>query len=353
MKSRFQTITRVVERSQHVGSPQTIRSPVTDGGSTLEFSLEPIRPFRLDLTVWTLRRRASNLIDRWDGQTYRRVLMLKNSPVEVAVNQSGSASAARLHATLAGSRMLPETRALAVQSLERLLGLRISLTEFYRHAGLDKKLAPLVERFRGAKPPRFPTLFEGLVNAIACQQMSLSLGIILLNRLAENFGRSVESAGKKAYAFPRPEDLANREPGDFRELGFSLQKGRAIIGLARVCAAGEIDSQTLEGLDNSSVVNHLLELRGIGRWSAEYVLLRGLGRLDVYPGDDVGARNNLKRWLNLRKPLDYEGVRRITKRWQPYAGLVYFHMLLDRLAAAGNFEEMTATNNLIQRSKCF
>ena len=58
--------------------------------------------------------------------------------------------------------------------------------------------------------------------------------------------------------------------------------------------------------------------------------------MNVYPGDDVGARNNLKRWLNLRKPLDYASVRRITARWQPYAGLVYFHMLLDRLAATGD-----------------
>lgn len=93
-----------------------------------------------------------------------------------------------------------------------------------------------------------------------------------------------------------------------------------------------------EALDNHAAVERLLELRGIGRWSAEYALLRGLGRLDVYPGDDVGARNNLRRWLGLCKPLDYEGVRRITNRWQPYAGLVYFHMLLDRLAAARQME---------------
>ena len=92
-------------------------------------------------------------------------------------------------------------------------------------------------------------------------------------------------------------------------------------------------------------MNQLIELRGIGRWSAEYVLLRGLGRLDVYPGDDVGARNNLKRWLNLRKPLDYEGVRRITKRWQPYVGLVYFHMLLDRLAASEGLAPGSGVNN--------
>jgi len=76
--------------------------------------------------------------------------------------------------------------------------------------------------------------------------------------------------------------------------------------------------------------------RGVGRWTAEYVLLRGLRRLDVYPGDDVGARNNLQRWLNLKKPLDYQSVRRVLGKWQPYAAFIYFHLLLDRLTEAGH-----------------
>ena len=48
------------------------------------------------------------------------------------------------------------------------------------------------------------------------------------------------------------------------------------------------------------------------------------------------ARNNLRSWLKLRKPLDYDGVQRVTAKWQPYAGVVYFHLLLDRLDSAGD-----------------
>ncbi|HTO03633.1 MAG TPA: hypothetical protein VL069_08025 [Opitutus sp.] len=306
------------------------------GPSLLAFSIKPLPPFRLDLTAWTLRRRPSNAIDRWDGEHYRRVLVLNNAPFEVAVAQSGSVDRPHLDMTLTGSQLVPEAKIFALRSLERLLGLQVDLAEFYRLFANDTKLGPLVSRFRGAKPPRFPTLFEALVNAIACQQVSLSLGILLLSRLAENFGMVVETNHGEAHAFPRPEDVANLQPADFRALGFSLQKGRAIIALARAYSSGEHEWVRLETADNSAVVNQLLHLQGIGRWSAEYVLLRGLRRLDVYPGDDVGARNNLKRWLGLRRPLDYDGVRRITDRWQPYAGLVYFHMLLDRLAAGGN-----------------
>ena len=73
----------------------------------------------------------------------------------------------------------------------------------------------------------------------------------------------------------------------------------------------------------------------VGRWTAEYVLLRGLGRLHIFPADDVGARNNLQKWLGLRKPLHYDGVRRLLAKWEPYAGLIYFHMLLYRLNETG------------------
>ena len=302
------------------------------------FRLEPLAPFRLDLTVWALRRRPGNLIDRWDGMTYRRALVLEESPVEVAVSQTGPSEAPLLEVSLTGIRP-KAAQVLAIRKkLERLLGLKIDLAKFYELATHDPKLGPLVEHFRGVKPPRFPTLFEALANAIACQQLSLSLGILLLSRLTERFGLPAHGAAGLVHAFPRPKELAGLKPADFRKLGFSRQKGQSIIALAQAFLGEHANEESCEALNNQSLVERLLELRGIGRWSAEYALLRGMGRVDVYPGDDVGARNNLKRWLRLRKPLDYERVRRITSHWQAYSGLVYFHLLLDRLAASGHLE---------------
>jgi len=308
---------------------------------TFAFWLEPVAPFRLDLTVWALRRRPSNLIDRWDDRSYQRVLVIGEKPVEVSVTQTGLPETPRLQVSLAGKEISDTERTMVRKALERLLGLRCDLGEFYELAARDARLGPLVERFRGVKPPRFPTLFEALANAIACQQMSLSLGILLLSRLTQRFGLAARGTAGSFHAFPQPAELAGLKPEDFRELGFSRQKGRALIELAQAFCKRPQEWAALDTSDNQAVAERLLELRGIGRWSAEYALLRGFGRLDVYPGDDVGARNNLKRWLDLRRTLDYEGVRRITARWQPYAGLVYFHMLLDRLAAAGHLKSHT------------
>lgn len=303
------------------------------------FELTPVSPFRLDLTVWTLRRRSHNIMDRWDGTTYRRVLPFPDGPVEVAVTQSAPPEGAQLKVAVAGQPVSAAVRAAVTTVLERLLGLSIDLTEFYQSAAHDRRLGQLAMHFQGMKPPRFATVFEGVVNAMACQQLTLTLGVHLLNRLAVGFGAAFGEGDEAVHAFPRPEDLAELSPTDLRRFGFSRQKGRAIIDLAQSVADGQLKLEELAALPDNEAVTRLGEFRGVGRWTAEYVLLRGLGRTHIFPGDDVGARNNLQRWLHLAKPLDYEGVRRVQSRWDGYAGLVYFHLLLDRLAEAGHVGE--------------
>jgi DNA-3-methyladenine glycosylase II len=294
----------------------------------LMWQIEPVQPFRLDLTVQALRRRATNAVDRWDGTTYRRILIMGGRPVSLQVVQVARSKRPILQVTVNGPSLPPCSRDVVNSALARLLGLDRRLDDFYGAAADDPDLGQLARRFRGLKPPRFPTLFEALVNAFGCQQVTLSLGIQLLNRLAATFARGWHVPGDRAYAFPSPDDLAGRKADELRALGFSRQKGQAIIELARAVARCRFDLDEIENLDDAAAVARLRTLRGVGRWTAEYVLLRGLGRLHVFPGDDVGARTNLQRWLGLLEPLDYDGVQRVLARWQPFQGLVYLHLLL-------------------------
>jgi len=293
-------------------------------------------PFRLDLTVWALRRRPDNAVDVWDGHTYRRALTLERGTIELAAVQDGSSAAPRLTVTLTGLQLDRQTENAARAALARLLGLERDLSPFYRHAEGDPLLRTLAARFRGLKPPRFPTL-ECLVNAIACQQLTLTVGIRLLNRLAEAYGTTPGEG--TSPAFPLPTQLAGLAPEALKPLGFSAAKARSIVELATASSAGTFDPAGIERLDEGHAVAALLRLRGVGRWTAEYALLRGLGRLRIFPGDDVGARNNLTRWLDRRGPLDYAGVQAAVRRWQPFAGFVYFHLLLANLAEHGNLTE--------------
>lgn len=299
------------------------------------FSLEPLAPFRLDLTAWAIRRRPDNQVDTWDGETYARVLVIGGAPVPVAVRQSGGVDVPVLRVRVSGARPAARVKAGVTAALERLLGLRIDLGDFHALAAGHARLGELAARFRGLKPPRFPTVWEALVNGIACQQLSLNVGILVLNRLAAAYGPAVDTEGGVRHAFPRPEDIAAAKPADLRELGFSGAKGRALIEAAQQISGSGLDLEAFSNLGNEEAISRLLRLRGVGRWTAEYTLLRGMGRVDVFPGDDIGARNNLARWLRLRKPLDYGRVAQIAGRWNPFEGLIYFHLLLDSLERAG------------------
>lgn len=299
------------------------------------FVLAPVPPFRLDLTVWALRRRPTNQIDCWDGNTFRRVLEIDHEPAEISVQQDGVAQKPSLLVSITAHSLSSSAQKQVKNQLERMLGLRQDLSSFYRLAKQDPKIAPLVEEFRGLKPPRFPTVFEAVANGIACQQLSLLVGILLLSRLASKYGETIGSSGAGLRSFPSPEDLYGARFRSLKAVGFSGHKAEFLLAIARKQRHGNLDIEKLESCDNQAALKILGALPGIGRWTAEYVLLRGLGRLNVFPGDDVGARNNLARFLARRKPLDYEGVRRAVAKWQPYAGLLYFHLLLARIRDAG------------------
>ena len=253
-------------------------------------------PFRLDLTAWALRRRSENAVDRWDGHAYRRLLMFGDKPAALAVTQRGPLDAPQLMVKVGTG---PNDTDQAVRSqLHRLLGLSVDLSAFTEMAAGDSLLGPLAARMRALKPPRFPTVFEALVNAIACQQLSLAVGIQLLDRLSADRGRPTTEDPEGPRAFPDPGQLAGMRPDELRLHGFSMTKARTIVEAAQAIASRALDLEALEQLEDAAAVERLTRLRGIGRWSAEYVLLRGLGRLHIFPGDDVGAHNKLRRLLD-------------------------------------------------------
>ncbi len=221
----------------------------------------------------------------------------------------------------------------------RMLGLELDLSGFYRLARNDSRIHALAERLRGMKPVRYPTVFEAFANAVVCQLISVTAGMSVLNRLAEAFGKSVSSEGIAMRSFAIAESIARTNPDALRALGLSRQKGEYLIALARLAAdPKDRDFSSIDALADDAAIERLSEIRGVGRWTAEYVLLRGFGRINIFPGDDVGGRNKLYEFLGETATPDYAGVRRIMDRWHPYGGLIYLHLIVSGLADSGHVE---------------
>ena len=302
--------------------------------STFELAVFP--PFRLDLTVWALRRRATNNVDLWSVNHYSRIIVFDNDTIKIDISQKNKGDGPILQVTLNGQADIDDETVESVSSLVKtMLGLTVDMRPFYALAEKSDVLGPLVRDYLGVKPPRFPTLFEALVNAIACQQVSLDAAIQILDRFSERFGMKFENGAVTSHAFPRPEDLMTVSEEDIRGVGLSRRKARSIKEIAKDAQIHEAALAGADQMTNAELVSYLSAVQGIGRWSAEYVLLRGLGRLDTFPGDDVGAKNNLQRLFHLDEKPDYNQIKELMSQWQPYQGLVYFHLLLNKLQMRG------------------
>jgi DNA-3-methyladenine glycosylase II len=310
---------------------------VTHTAPASSFDLRPRPPYRLDLTAWALRRRRRNEVDRWDG-SYRRALLVGERVLAVRVEELGTPDRPilRVHVLGPDRCTLIERREVRAQ-LQRLLGIDVDLQGFYEAADGDQRTRALKDRFLGVRPPRFPTLFEALANAVANQQLSLEVGLTLLNRLTAELGSaSRDTDGLRA--FPTADAVLAASPDRLRRLGFSARKAEYLHAIAAAVVTGALDERALERLDRREATRRLMSIRGIGRWSAEYALLRGLGRVDVYPGDDVGARNKLRRFLALDHDPGYDEITELLRPWEPYTGMLYFHLLLGGLAERGELE---------------
>lgn len=296
--------------------------------------VRPKTPFRLDFTVWALRRRLENIVDRWDSTTYKRAVVFNGETVEISVSQRGPAEKPLLEVTVSSTGVEFQEEEICT-FVERTLGTNVDLSAFYRFGERKPKFESLIRRFCGLKPPRFPTTFEALVNGIACQQLTLSFGIQLLNRLSLKYGTMLDTPQGAVYSFPQPESLAKAKVENLREIGYSRNKALAIIDSSNKVANGELDLEALEKTDNRSALELLDSLRGVGPWTSAYVLLRGLGRTNIFPVDDVGGRRNLQRWLGKPAKLDAQGAKQVLSAWEPYGGLLYFHLLLENLRERG------------------
>lgn len=254
--------------------------------------------------------------------------------VGIVVTQTGPVDAPSLELCCVGADEIDALQSQALAALVRnILAFDASLQGLDRLMRSDAQVAALAQRYRGLRPPRLPDLFEALSNAVACQQVSLASGLALLSKTAAHLAPPHRPAGFPP-PFPKPETVLDAGETVLRNLGWSQRKADYLLGCARAIVSGAIDLGKLEAASDDRAIQMLSSLRGIKRWSAQYVALRGLGRLAVLPLDDVGAHKHLAQWLG-RPRLDAAQMEQLAQRWSPAAGMLYFLLLLKRLEDRG------------------
>jgi DNA-3-methyladenine glycosylase II len=304
--------------------------------SKAQYEIDVTKPYRLDLTVSVLRRLSTNIVDviTPEGE-YVRALDGFRKPVLVRVAQTRPATLTVNLEGCVGS--VEHARALTI--VRRILGVERKLSYFYRAAKRISWLLPLAVRMRGVKPPRYPTLWEACVNAIVFQQVSLIAASSIARRMIVALGLPVKCGDISLHVFPTAESLRIAGDDILLATGLSANKLATLRRVADALLSGSLDEAMLEERPSPDDVEILCRIKGIGPWTATVILLRGLGRLDVFPMNDSSVARNLE-FVRGVAPFDID---RVLTALGSQRGMLYYHLLLARLDARGEIGRASFT----------
>lgn len=201
-----------------------------------------------------------------------------------------------------------------------------NMKSFYGFAAKDAVLSPLVKRYRGLRLIGIPDLFEALTWSITGQQITLAFAYTLRQRFIQAFGHHTVVAGKDHFVYPHPAVVAALEPASLISMQFSRSKADYIIRLAQSMADGCLSVEKLQAMDYVQAREHLVSFRGIGNWSANYVLMKYNRYLQALPLEDAGLHNALKQQLQLAAKPSVTEVKEYTRHWEQHAAYATFYL---------------------------
>lgn len=204
------------------------------------------------------------------------------------------------------------------------------LTPFYEMANTDPLLKIPAQKFYGLRVIGIPDLFEALCWGVLGQQINLAFAYSLKRQFVESFGDSIEWNGKKYWVFPPYERIAQLEPTDLAAIKMTVKKSEYIIGIARLMANGDLSKEQLKKMDFKEAEKSLIKIRGIGPWTANYVLMRCLRFQTAFPIDDVGLINSIKTLRNMNQKPTKEEILALSipwKNWESYATFYLWRVL--------------------------
>jgi DNA-3-methyladenine glycosylase II len=279
-------------------------------------------PYDLSLSLQVSEGFSPDLAE--ESSLFRIAVRVDDAPVLVEVEQVEQEPPA-----LEMSSGSTEWSAQLRQIAEWVLFADLDLTPFYQQVDTHSVLGPIVERLEGLKPIRPPSLFEMAVTAVTEQQISMAAAYRIRWRLVDAFGDRPPDAPEnvRLVAFPKPERLAGATLEELQSCGLSRRKAEYINGLATAIADGELDLERLRGMSNDEARAFITQWRGFGPWSADYIMVRGLGRPDCVPADDLAVRTVVGEYLGDGSRMTADQVRQALAPFKPYRGLAAFYLL--------------------------
>lgn len=295
----------------------------------MRLALKAIPPFDFDLTA-SIFSDGDKQIRKYEKGKFWQVVRINNRLILVSIHARREAGASDLEVQADPDEDVSSIEEEKLrQVITNIFNLSFDLKPFYNDVFNDSILARVTRELKGLISPTTETVFEALTTSIVEQQISLKVAQVLERNLTRSFGETLEVAGSLYYAFPTPQRLAEVTIENLRTGGLTLRKAEYIHDISTKVADGSLDLQKYRNYtDLEDIARELKGIRGIGAWTAEMTMIRGMQKLETLPADDLGVRRCIAHYYNSDRKISPEEARRIAEKWGKWKGLAAFYLIV-------------------------
>jgi len=291
--------------------------------------VDALPPFSFDLSCGIFSNGDSQIRSYENGR-FRQVIRVNSKLFLATVEAAGAVDKPKVHVELkSNTAITAQDKKTAAEAVNALCNLNFDLNPFYEAVKNDHVMANITRKLRGLKSPTTPTVFEALVDAVVEQQISIKVAHAIEARITKNFGDALDLESDVYYAYPTPQRLASVSIEELRQCGLSFRKAEYIKGAAALIAEGKLELEKFRSYESSEqIIKELDAVRGIGVWTAEFTMLRGMRRLEALPADDLGLRRDISRYYCDGKVIQSTEARRIAEGWGSWKGLAAYYLVV-------------------------
>ncbi|MCJ7444415.1 MAG: hypothetical protein MUO26_07795 [Methanotrichaceae archaeon] len=293
----------------------------------MQITIRPLPPFDFDLSAQIFSH-GNERMQRYESGIYWHAIRLGDRPALIQVRSSGTTNDPELDVEIYKQSAISlndkrETKEL----VGKLFNLRLNLMPFYEAVKHDRIMAQIIERLWGLRSPSTATVFEALIDSVIEQQISLKAAWSMQRRLVEILGDALLWKDRPYFAYPKPERLATSSIEQLRACGLSGRKAEYVQGIGKLVTNG-LDIEALSARNEEEIIEKLGKIRGVGIWTAEMTMIRGMQKFDAMPADDLGLRRVIARYYHHGKKITGDDARRTAQSWAGWRGLASFYLIM-------------------------
>jgi DNA-3-methyladenine glycosylase II len=207
------------------------------------------------------------------------------------------------------------------------LGLDHHLKAFYEKLAQASALRYMIREFWGLSLVGIPDMFEAICWCIIGQQINLTFAYRLKRRLVERYGCSTKGGDHQLWLFPQPKDILAANPQELRDMQFSRQKIQYLMHVAKAFEQGLLDRDQCRNLPTQKQrLAYLERIKGIGPWTANYVLMKCVRDVRAVPYGDAGLLGALEKHQLIRHRKDFEAIHLLFKAFTGFESYLVIYL---------------------------